>query len=463
MKGVFFLDEKELYNLIVKLLSENRLPTLRKILEESNVVDIAVSAGELETEQLLRVFRILPKDISSSVFSYLDPDDQTRLVESITDRELETLIDEMYIDDTIDFLEEVPANIVRRVLARADSQTRSIINRFLNYPEDSAGSIMTIEMVELHDNYTAKRAIEYIRETGCDKETVYTCFVIDAQRHLIGSVDLKDLLFCKENETVGKIMDDERALISVSTTDDREEVAEIARKYDLLSVPVVDNENRLVGIITIDDIIDVMEEAATEDIEKMHMLLPSEDDYLKTGVFTLVKNRIVWLLVLMISATFTSQIITGFEDKLAAVAGLTASIPMLTGTGGNAGNQVSSLIIRGIALGKIGISDYFKVLWKEIRVAVICGGILAIANLGRMFLVRFVMGGNVTTSVFFVTSLAMMLSVVAAKAIGCSLPIIAKLLHADPAVMSGPMLATLVDIITLLIYFGLASSMLTFA
>ena len=354
------MDEKELFDLIVELISDNKLHTLRKTLEESNVVDIATAASELETDQLLKIFRILPKDISSAVFSYLNPDDQTRLVESITDRELETLIDEMYLDDTIDFLEEVPANIVRRVLARADSHTRSLINHFLNYPENSAGSIMTIEMVELHNNYTAKRAIEYIRETGCDKETVYTCFVIDEQRHLIGSVDLKDLLFCKETETVGDIMDDERALISVTTTDDKEEVAKIARKYDLLSVPVVDNENRLVGIITIDDIIDVMDDAVTEDIEKMHMLIPSEDDYLKTGIFTLVKNRIVWLLILMIASTFTSQIITGFEDKLAAIAGLTASIPMLTGTGGNAGNQVSSLIIRGIALGKIEIKDFFE-------------------------------------------------------------------------------------------------------
>ncbi|MCR5485106.1 MAG: magnesium transporter [Clostridiales bacterium] len=448
---------------IVELLGSGKIAALREELKNENVVDIAVAVSELETEDLLRVFRILPKDISADVFSYLDSDDQARLVESITDKELEQLLDEMYLDDTVDFIEEVPANIVKRVLARSDSKTRSLINKFLQYPENSAGSIMTIEYVELHDYFTAQQAVDYIRHTGYDKETVYNCFCIDHQRHLIGTVALEDLLFCKADTPIKEIMDVDDSLISVSTSDDQEYVADIAKKYDLLSVPVVDNEKRLVGIITIDDIIDVMEDEATEDIEKMNLLLPSDDEYLKTSVFTMAKNRIVWLLVLMISATFTGQIIANFEDKLSAIAGLTACIPMLMDTGGNAGNQVSTLIIRGLALGEVRPKDYFKVLWKELRVALICGVLLAIVNFGRMFVIRAVTHVATPTPVFFVVCAAMIFAVMVAKIIGCTLPIIAKLLHLDPALMAGPMITTIVDAVTLLIYFALANRFLTFA
>ena len=343
----------------------------------------------------------------------------------------------MFLDDTVDFLEEVPANVVRRVLAKADSETRCLINRFLKYPENSAGSIMTIEMVELHDFFTVGQAIEHIRSTAVDKETVYTCFCIDDKRHLIGTVALHTLLMAKDNELIRDIMDTDSQLICVNTLDDQEKVADIARKYDLLSVPVVDNEARLVGIITIDDIVDVIEDENTEDFEKMAMLHPSDDNYLKTGVFKLAKNRILWLLVLMVSATFTGKIIENYENMLAAVAGLTACIPMLMDTGGNAGNQVSTLIIRGLALGEIHPKDYLKIVF------------------GRMML--FSSGGM---PVYLVVSAAMVCAVIVAKIIGCTLPIIAKLIKLDPALMAGPMITTIVDMVTLLIYFALAKAFL---
>ncbi|MCR4616284.1 MAG: magnesium transporter [Clostridiales bacterium] len=452
------MDEKTL--VISTLLAEGKFSALHSQLCEMNSVDIAQEMEQLETNDLLRVFRLLPKDASADVFSYLDSDSQERLVNSITDKELELLVDDMYIDDTVDFLEEVPANVVRRVLQHADPQTRALINRFLRYPEYSAGSIMTSEMVELHDYYTAKQAIEHIRKTGIDKETLYTCYCIDHKRKLVGSVPLRRLLLCEDDVLVSDIMFDEDQLIFVQTTDDQEHVAEIARKYDLLSVPVVDNEQRLVGIITIDDIVDVIEEENTEDFEKMALLLPSENEYLKTGVFKLAKNRIVWLLILMVSATFTGIIIEDFQDKLALIAGLTASIPMLMDTGGNAGNQVSTLVIRGLALGEIKIKDYFRVLFKEIRVALICGLTLAVINFARMMIIRHITGGNAETNVFFVVCLSMLCAVIVAKCIGCSLPILAKLLKLDPALMAGPMITTMVDAITLLIYFGFANMMI---
>ena len=440
---------------ISALLAEGKLADLREQLCDMNVVDIAQAMESLPEDELLRIFRILPKDISADVFSYLEPDSQAQLLNLITDTELENLLDDMFLDDTVDFLEEVPANVVRRVLAKADSETRCLINRFLKYPENSAGSIMTIEMVELHDFFTVGQAIEHIRSTAVDKETVYTCFCIDDKRHLIGTVALHPLLMAKDNERIRDIMDTDSQLICVNTLDDQEKVADIARKYDLLSVPVVDNEARLVGIITIDDIVDVIEDENTEDFEKMAMLHPSDDNYLKTGVFKLAKNRILWLLVLMVSATFTGKIIENYENMLAAVAGLTACIPMLMDTGGNAGNQVSTLIIRGLALGEIHPKDYLKIVFKEIRVALICGLTLAAVNIGRMML--FSSGGM---PVYLVVSAAMVCAVIVAKIIGCTLPIIAKMIKLDPALMAGPMITTIVDMVTLLIYFALAKAFL---
>ena len=443
------------------LLTEKHLKELKDILSEMPYPDIAEFIMELDDELdqeklAVKVFRILPKDISADVFAYLDPDSQMLIVRSITDSEIERLMDDLYVDDAVDFLEEVPANMVRRVLANTDKETRDIINRFLKYPDNCAGSVMTIEMVDLHDRLTVGEAIKNIRRSGVDKETIYTCYVIDDNRHLVGTIPLRRLLLNDEETLITDIMSDDEKLIYVHTMDDREEVASIAKKYDLLSVPVVDKEGRLVGIITIDDIVDIIEEEATEDFEKMASLLPSEEGYLKTGVIELAKNRIGWLLILMVTATFTGQIIEGFENQLATIAGLTACIPMLMGTGGNSGNQASTLIIRGLALGEVKIKDFFKVLWKEIRVSVMVGAILGIANVVRMLLVRLATGSDVTNSVILVVSLSVVAVVIVSKTIGCTLPIIAKILKLDPTLMAGPLITTLVDAISLIVYFGFA-------
>ena len=444
--------------IISKMLANNKFSAIKEMLSEMNVVDIASMMEEVESEeQQVRLFRLLPKQSSADVFSYLDNEIQANIVNAITNKELAFLVEDMFIDDAVDFLEEVPANVVTRVLAQADSETRNLINRFLQYPENSAGSIMTIEMVSFPETYTVKQAIAQIRATALDRETIYTCYCTDGKRKLVGTVPLRRLIVSPEETLVKEIMYDDEQLIFVNTMDDQEEVANIAKKYDLLSVPVVDKENRLVGIITIDDIVDVIEEETTEDFEKMASLLPSEDEYLKTGVFSMFKNRILWLLVLMFLATFTSQIIEGFEGKLSLVVGLTAAIPMIMGTGGNCGNQTSTLIIRGLALGDIQIRDYFRVLWKEIRVAVLCGIVLAVANYGRMWLTKLITGSEIESSTFIVVSLAMACAVIVAKAIGCSLPILAKLMRLDPALMAGPMITTIVDALTLVIYFAIAT------
>ena len=440
---------------ISELIAKGEISALREAFEEINVVDTAFLCEELEPKQRLFVFRVLPKDVSAEMFAYLESDTQEELVRMINDSELERLLDEMFLDDTIDFLEEVPANVVTRVLAHSDPETRKLINRFLKYPEDSAGSMMTIEMVQLHTHFTAAQAIEKIRKTGLDKETVYTCYCIDKQRHLLGSIPLLSLLLCEEDTLVGDIMEDDAQLISVNTHDDQEHVADIVSKYDLLSIPVVDKENRLVGIITVDDVVDVIEEEVTEDFEKMAAMTPSDDEYLKTGIFKLAKNRILWLLILMISGTFTGMIIEGYETLLSGFVALTASMPMLMGTGGNAGSQVSTLIIRGLAVGEIEIKDYFKIVLKELRVAAVCGLVLGAANVLRMYLFS-----EGTLEVFLVVSLAMFCAIIVAKLIGCSLPIFAKIVKLDPALMAGPMIATLVDIVTLVIYFGLAKAFL---
>lgn len=446
---------------LYRLLAKNKLKELRDEFADMAYADVAEFINDLDDDKIaVKIFRILPKDISADVFSYLDPDSQTVIVQSITDSEIGRLMDDLYVDDAVDFLEEVPANIVRRVLANTDKETREIINRFLEYPENSAGSVMTIEMVELHDKLNVAEAIKSIRRTGVDKETIYTCYVIDDKRRLLGTIPLRRLLLNDEETPLTEIMADDEQLIFVHTTDDQEEVAALAKKYDLLSVPVVDKENRLVGIITIDDIVDIIDEEATEDFEKMALLNPSEDEYLKTGVFSLAKNRVGWLLILMLASTITGQIIDGFESKLAAVAGLTACIPMLMGTGGNSGNQVSTLIIRGLALGEVKVKDYFRILWKEIRVSCMVGIVLGIANIARMFIIRVVTGNEVTNSVILVVSLSVVAVVIISKIIGCTLPIVAKLLKLDPALMAGPLITTLVDTISLVVYFGFANALI---
>ena len=454
------MDEEKILAL-TELLEAGKFGTLKSELAEMNEVDIAEFFGELEPKSQLLVFRILPKDLSSEVFAYLEPDDQVNIVNSITDRELSELVDELFLDDTVDFLEEVPANVVTRVLKNADKETRKLINRFLQYPENSAGSIMTIEMVQLHDTITVGQAIETIRRTGIDKETIYTCYCIDKARHLIGTIDLSELIFNDDSVPISDIMEEDESLISVKTLDDQEEVADIVRKYDLLSVPVTDNEGRLVGIITVDDIVDIIDAENTEDFEKMAKVLHSDESYLKTSVFKLARNRIPWLLILMISATFTGRIIEGFEGMLAAVAGLTAAIPMLMDTGGNAGNQTSTLAIRGLATGDIEPRDYIRIFWKELRIGVICGSILAVANMVRLYLLEFVGWSSGGMNVFLVICSAMFCAVVIAKVIGCTLPLAAKAVKLDPALMAGPMITTIVDAVTLLIYLGLAKTFLS--
>ena len=454
-----------LFEELYALLTGKGLKELKDALSEMPYPDIAefimALDDELDEEKLaVKVFRILPKDISADVFAYLDPDSQMLIVRSITDSEIGRLMDDLYVDDAVDFLEEVPANMVRRVLANTDKETRDIINRFLKYPENCAGSVMTIEMVDLHDRLTVGEAIKSIRRSGVDKETIYTCYVIDDKRHLVGTIPLRRLLLNDEETLITDIMSDDEQRIYVYTMDDQEEVASNAKKYDLLSVPVVDNEGRLVGIITIDDIIDIIDEEATEDFEKMANLTPSDDEYLKTKIGVLAKNRIPWLIILLISSTFTGQIIEGFETKLAAIAGMTACIPMLMGTGGNSGSQVSTLIIRGLALDEIRVKDYFRVLWKEIRVSFIVGLVLAAVNIVRMFALRYTLGSDASTSVIFVVSFSIWCVVIVAKIMGCSLPIVAKLLKMDPAMMTGPLMSTVVDAVSLLIYFALANALI---
>lgn len=434
------------------LVEKGDFSILRVELMELNEVDIAEFLGELDRDVMIRVFRILPKDLSADVFAYLESEDQGDIISSITDTEIQKLVDDLFLDDVVDMVEEVPANLVKRILQNTSPETRKLINTYLSYPEDSAGSIMTNEMVELHDRLTVQEAIDHIRRTGVDKETIYTCYCIDNSRHLKGTIDLSDLVFNDKDALLREIMDDDKQLIYVKTTDDQEHVAELVKHYDLLAVPVVDHEDRLVGIVTIDDILDIIEEETEEDFEKMAALLPSEDEYLKTPVLTLVKNRIGWLLILMISATLTGSIIQSFEDMLAVITGLTAAIPIITGTGGNAGNQSSTLAIRALALGEIELKDWFKVLFKEIRVAFICGLILGAANFLRMW----ILGTAGSMEVYIIVSAAMFFAVVMAKMIGCMLPIIAKLIKIDPAVIAGPVISTLVDSLSLLIYFALA-------
>ena len=444
-----------LKTMLANLDDAKKYQSLRDVMETLPAPDLAAVFEDLPAEKLPVLFRLCPKDLAADVFTELTPATQQELIDGLTDTELKAVVDELCVDDATDLVEEMPANVVMRILRQADPDMRKMINEILNYPEDSAGSIMTIEMVQLHTNFTASQAIEQIRKTGVDKETVYTCYCTDRERHLLGSVPLLSLLLCDENALVGDIMEDDAQLISVNTLDDQEVVAEVVKKYDLLSVPVVDNENRLVGIITVDDVVDVIEEETTEDFEKMALIAPSDDDYLKTGVFKQTRNRIIWLLILMVSGTFTGKIIEGYEALLAGFTTLTAAIPMLMDTGGNAGNQVSTLIIRGLAVGKLEPRDYFKIVFKELRVAVLCGTALGAVNILRMYL--FCDG---TLQMFFVVSLAMFCAVIVAKLIGCTLPILAKLIKLDPALMAGPMITTIVDIITLIIYFSLANLLL---
>lgn len=444
---------KQLEDLIA-LLDAGKLSQFKERARDIAPVDIAEGLDELADDVLtLRFYRMLPKDISSDVFSYMTSDQQQLIAESATNTELRDLVSDMYLDDTVDFLEEMPANVVKKVLQNADENTRALINQFLNYPENSAGSLMTIEYVDLHDYFTVRKALDYIRRTGIDKETVYTCYVIDDARRLVGQVSLRKLIVAPESASVRSIMEENP--ICATTTDDQEAVADDFRRYDLTSIAVCDKEHRLVGIITVDDIVDVIQEENTEDIKKMAAIIPSDEAYMKTGVLHLVAHRLPWLLLLMISATFTSTIITHFEALLSSAVVLTAFIPMLMDSAGNSGSQTSVTVIRNMALGEVELRDWLAVLGKEVRVALVTGAALAAVNFLRMAVFT-----SASTMIAATVSVTLMCTVVIAMIVGCLLPMAAKRLGFDPAVMASPMITTIVDACSLIIYFLIASAIL---
>ena len=436
-----------------ELLAAKKYTNIRQFLAELNEADIAFLMEELEEEERLKVYRILPKDLAADVFSYLEVDSQEAIINSLSDREAGNVIDNLMADDAADFLEEMPAYVVERLLANANPETRQALNQLLRYPEDSAGSIMTVEYVSLKESLTVDQAIERIRAVGLDSETINICYVLDARRELVGTVALRYLLLSQGDEIIADIMHEN--VISVNTLMDQEQVAEKFKKYDFIAMPVVDNENRLVGIITVDDIVDIMEEETTEDMEKMAAIVPSDKPYMRTTVGETFKKRIPWLLLLMVSATFTGAIIASFEDALSVCAVLTVFIPMLMDTGGNAGGQASVTIIRGLSLGEITYRDVPRVVLKEIRLAVLCGGTLAIANFAKLMLFD-----RVGMLVAFTVCLTLVAAVLMAMVVGCLLPIGAKRLGFDPAVMASPFITTIVDALSLLVYFRFATMLL---
>ena len=445
---------------LLELVQQKKFRQLKEILSNMNEVDIAEFLDELDVEQEILVFRLLPKDTAAEVFTYLENiDDQEKLIGALSDKELREVLDELYLDDTVDLIEDMPANVVSRILRNTDASTRSQINQLLNYPKDSAGSIMTTEFVDLHPDATVEQSFARIRRVGLDKETVYTCYVTQ-NRVLLGVVTVKTLLLSPYETRISDIM--ETNVISVNTHEDKEDVAQMFSKYDLSALPVVDGENRLVGIITFDDAMDVIEEETTEDFEKMAAILPSDKPYLKTGVVETWRSRIPWLMLLMLSATFTGIIITSFEAALTACVVLTSFIPMLSGTGGNSGSQSSVAIIRALSLDEVEFSDMAAVVWKEVRVAVLCGACLAAANFVKMMVVdRWMMNNpDVTPAVALVVCLTLFLTVICAKAVGCTLPMAAEKLGIDPAVMASPFITTIVDALSLLIYFAIATQVL---
>ncbi len=447
------MSEEQVILEVRELLETKQYTVLRQYVSQLNDADIAVCMESMEEEDMLKVFRLLPKDLAADVFSYLEIENQQMIITSLSDKEAGTIIDNLMADDATDLLEEMPANVVKRLLANASAETRKDINSLLRYPEDSAGSIMTVEYVDLKEQLTVAQAIERIKKVGLDSETVNVCYVLDPQRKLVGTVALRYLLISDEDEIIKDIMHEN--VISVNTLMDQEEVARHFKKYDFTAMPVVDNESRLVGIITVDDIVDIMEEETTEDMEKMAAITPSDKPYMKTGVFETYKKRVPWLLLLMISATVTGGIISSFEKALMAKAVLTSFIPMLMDTGGNAGGQASVTVIRGLSLGEIEYKDVFKVVFKEIRVALVSGLTLAAANfLKLMFLDR------VELAVAVVVCLTLVAAVLMAMLVGCLLPIGAKRLKFDPAVMASPFITTIVDALSLLVYFRVASAII---
>ena len=442
---------------IKKLLDEKKFATLRDILITMMPYDIAAVFEELQDEKMPILFRLLPKELAAETFVEMDEDTQAFLIHGFSDTELKEVVDELFLDDAVDLIEEMPANVVKRILRTADKDMRKQINELLKYPEDSAGSIMTTEFISLRPDMTAEMAIKRIRRTGVDKETIYTCYVNDENNKLIGITTVKDLLLANDDDAVRDLM--EEHVISVHTLDDQEEVAQMFSNYDFLALPVVDNEQRIVGIVTIDDAIDVIQEEATEDIEKMAAVLPSDKPYMRTGVFGIYRKRVPWLLVLMLSATFTSTIITSFDGVLSKLIILSSFIPMITGSGGNAGSQASVSVIRALSLGEIEFKSIFKVLWKEFRVAVLCGLTLAVANFIKLlvFDLRGYEGTGAPMLIALAVSLTIWGTIVMAKIVGSSLPLLAKKIGFDPAVMANPLISTVCDSLSLLIYFAVAT------
>lgn len=459
------IDYEAIHDDLFALLEQRKAKELRLKLAEMNEFDISEFLGELweeDHQRMAMVFRLLSKEIAAAVFSNLEVEEQETIINSITDAELANIIEELYVDDAVDMMEELPANLVKRVMRTATSETRNLINQYLKYPENSAGSIMTAEFVDLKKYMSVREAFARIRKIGEDKETIYVCYVTSAKRKLEGVITVKKLLLSDDDVILEDIMD--RNVIYATTTDDQEEVIEQISDYDLIAIPVVDKEGCLVGIVTVDDVIDVMEQEATEDIEKMAGITPSDKPYSRTSAVDIWKNRIPWLMFLMLSATFTGMIVTHFEDALATQVALAAFMPMLMGTGGNSGSQASTAVIRSLSLGDIEPSDVLKVVWKELRVAFLCGVSLAAANFIKMLLVDKMLLGNdaVTLMVAATVSLTIVFVVMFAKVVGSTLPIIAERIGVDPAVMASPLISTITDAVSLLIYFTIAKALLHF-
>ncbi len=455
------MDEKvlELEEQVFELIKNKRFVQLKQILSEMQPADIAEIFEEAKDKEIPVLFRILPKELAAEVFVEFDSDKQEILVNAFSDNELREVLDELFMDDAADIVDEMPATVAKRILRNTDANTRRMINQLLAYPEDSAGSIMTTEYIDLKRTMTVEEAIDRIRKKGINTETIYTCYVIGSRRKLFGTISLRDLVLSGRDEIVGDLMDEN--IVSAHTLDNKEEVAAMFDRYDMLALPVVDKEGRLVGIVTVDDAIDVMQEAASEDIEKMAAILPGEKTYLKTGVFETFKARIPWLLFLMISATFTGAIISTFEAKLAQCIALVAFIPMLMGTGGNAGSQTSVSVIRALSLGDIEFKDILRVIWKELRVSVIVGIVLGIVNFVKLYLVDYLWLHTFDTGTEIVEMATICLTlicvIIVAKMLGAALPIVAKKIGLDPAVMASPLVTTILDAVSLLIYFGIAA------
>ena len=433
---------------VFELLSEGNFKELKKLLNESNESDVAECLDELSKEDLAVVFRLLKKDEAVDIFSYMNSDTQEKLVETLSDQEVAAIVSKLYIDDAADLIDELPANLVSKVLQNASPTKRKAINEILKYPEDSAGSIMTVEYVDIKSGLTVKECFDRIRRIGLNKETVYTLYVVDADRRLIGVTTVKELLMRDYDTCINDFMEDN--VITVTTNEDKEEVAKMFDKYDFLALPVVDNENRLVGIVTVDDAMDVMSEENEEDFEIMAAMTPSEDDYLKESVITQYKNRIVWLLVLMLSSIITGKIITNYEVTFSAIPLLVSFIPMLMDTGGNCGSQASTMVIRALATDEIEPKDVFKVWWKEARIGVMCGVTLGLVNGIRIFIQYHDLG------IAIVIACTLCLTAVLAKSLGCFLPLLAKAIHLDPAYMASPLITTITDACSLAIYFNIA-------